>query len=96
MRVLPKATMDTEKANELIRSGKLPGPMKETLERLRPEAACFGPVGGRRTALPVLDMQDSSDLPSTDEPFFTHPNAEVETVPVMNVEDMQKGLSGRR
>lgn len=30
------------------------------------------------------------------EPFFTHMNAEVEMCPVMNAEDLQKGLSAMR
>ncbi|MEU5364537.1 hypothetical protein ABZ354_13760 [Streptomyces sp. NPDC005925] len=96
MRVMLKATMDTEKANELIRSGKLPELMKETLERIQPEAAYFGPIGGRRTALLFFDMQDSSELPPTGEPFFTQMNAEVEVNPVMNADDLQKGLSELR
>lgn len=96
MRVMLKATLDTEKANELIRSGKLPEVMKETLDRIKPEAAYFGPLGGRRTALLFFDMQDSSDLPPTGEPFFTLMNAEVEVSPVMNAEDLQKGLSQLR
>ncbi|EHN72174.1 hypothetical protein ACIP29_15830 [Streptomyces coelicoflavus] len=93
MRVLLKATLDTEKANEAIRSGKLPEVISRTLDQLKPEAAYFGPVGGRRTALLVFDMQDSSELPPTGEPFFTELNAEVEVSPIMNADDLRKGLS---
>lgn len=93
MRVMLKATLDTEKANEVVRSGKMPEVMKEITERLRPEAAYFGPIGGRRTCLLVLDLQDSSQIPSTGEPFFSRMNAEVEMTPVMNADDLRKGLS---
>lgn len=93
MRVLLKATLDTEKANEAVRSGKLPEVISRTLDQLKPEAAYFGPVGGRRTALLVFDMQDSSELPPTGEPFFTELNAEVEVSPIMNADDLRKGLS---
>ncbi|MCQ4204921.1 hypothetical protein ACFW5W_07580 [Streptomyces sp. NPDC058783] len=93
MRVLLRATLDTEKANEAIRSGKLPEVISRTLDQLKPEAAYFGPLGGRRTALLVLDMQDSSELPPTGEPFFTELNAEVEVSPIMNADDLRKGLS---
>ncbi|MFC9467353.1 hypothetical protein [Streptomyces coelicoflavus] len=93
MRVLLKATLDTEKANEAIRAGKLPEVISRTLDQLKPEAAYFGPLGGRRTALLVFDMQDSSELPPTGEPFFTELNAEVEVSPVMNADDLRKGLS---
>ena len=93
MRVLLRATLDTEKANEAIRSGKLPEVISRTLDQLKPEAAYFGPVGGRRTALLVFDMQDSSELPPTGEPLFTELNAEVEVSPIMNADDLRKGLS---
>ncbi|MFD7769455.1 hypothetical protein [Streptomyces sp. NPDC059787] len=93
MRVLLKATMDTEKTNELIRSGKMTEVMKEALDRLQPEAAYFGPVGGQRTALLVFDLADSSEMPPLNEPFFTEMNARVEMTPIMNAEDMRKGLS---
>ncbi|MET9567407.1 MULTISPECIES: hypothetical protein [Streptomyces] len=96
MRVLLKATMDTEKANEAIRSGKMPELMKEALDHLKPEAAYFGALGGRRTALLFLDMQDSSELPAMGEPFFTQFDADVEVSPIMNGEDLQKGLSQLR
>ncbi|ALV50665.1 hypothetical protein ACWDMR_19580 [Streptomyces althioticus] len=96
MRVMLKATLDTEKSNELIRSGKLPELMSETLERLHPEAAYFGPLGGRRTCLLVLDLQDSSQIAPTGEPFFSEMHAEVEMTPVMNAEDLRKGLSELR
>ncbi|AXL89441.1 hypothetical protein C4J65_14900 [Streptomyces sp. CB09001] len=93
MRVLLKATLDTEKANEAIRSGKLPELINRTLDHIKPEAAYFGPLGGRRTALMVFDMQDSSELPPTGEPFFTELNAEIEVSPIMNADDLRKGLA---
>ncbi|MDQ0776253.1 hypothetical protein QF026_004719 [Streptomyces aurantiacus] len=96
MRVLLKATLDTEKSNEAIRSGKMPELMKEILDHLRPEAAYFGPLGGRRTALLVFDMKDSSELPPVGEPFLTQFNAEIDVSPIMNGEDLQKGLSELR
>ncbi|MET9522824.1 DUF3303 domain-containing protein [Streptomyces coeruleorubidus] len=96
MRVMLKATLDTDKGNEAIRAGKMPQIMQAAMEKLRPEAAYFGPEGGRRTCFLVFDMQDSSQMPPTLEPFFTDLNAEVEVFPVMNSDDLQKGLSQLR
>ena len=96
MRVMLKATLDTEKSNEALRSGKLPEMMQETIERLHPEAAYFGPLGGRRTCLLVLDVEDSSQIPPIGEPFFSQFDAEVEMTPVMNADDLRKGLSELR
>ncbi|MDQ0951420.1 hypothetical protein QFZ24_005343 [Streptomyces phaeochromogenes] len=96
MRVMLKATLDTEKSNEAIRSGKMPELIKEILDHLKPEAAYFAPLGGRRTCLLFFDMKDSSELPPVGEPFLTQFNAEVEVCPIMNGEDLQKGLSELR
>ncbi|CCK28569.1 hypothetical protein BN159_4190 [Streptomyces davaonensis JCM 4913] len=93
MRMMLKATLDTEKGNEAIRSGRMTEIMKGALERLKPEAAYFGPEGGCRTCWLILDLQDSSQLPPTAEPFFTELNAKIEFTPVMNAEDLQKGIS---
>jgi hypothetical protein len=92
MRVMLKATMDTNKANEVLGSGKMPELLKETLDHIKPEAAYFGPSGGRRTCFLVFDMKESSDLPSVGEPFFSQLNAEVEVFPIMTLDDLQKGL----
>lgn len=37
MRVLLKATLDTEKSNEVIRSGKMESLIKETIDHIKPE-----------------------------------------------------------
>ncbi|MBR8642932.1 hypothetical protein KEF29_35500 [Streptomyces tuirus] len=96
MRVMLKATLDTDKGNDAIRGGKMPQIMQEALEKLKPEAAYFGPMGGRRTCFMVFDMQESSQLPPLLEPFFNDLNADVEVFPIMNGDDLQKGLSQMR
>ncbi|CAM5535452.1 hypothetical protein STAFG_1357 [Streptomyces afghaniensis 772] len=96
MRVMLKATLDTEKGNEAIRGGKMPQIMQEAMEKLKPEAAYFGPAGGRRTCFLVFDMQESSQMPPALEPFFTDLSAEIEVFPIMNSDDLQKGLSQLR
>ena len=93
MRVLLKASFNTEKTNDLIRSGKMPQLLQETLERVKPEAAYFTTDHGERTAYLIFDMEDSSQMPVIGEPFFIEGNAEVDYTPVMNWEDLQRGLS---
>ncbi|MFI9828007.1 hypothetical protein ACIHIX_09990 [Streptomyces sp. NPDC051913] len=96
MRVLLKASMNTEKANEVIRSGKMPQLMQEALGNIKPEAAYFTLDHGVRTCYLVFDMQDSSQMPPFGEPFFMDLDAELDLTPVMNAEDLQKGLSQLR
>ncbi|MET8137592.1 DUF3303 family protein [Streptomyces sp. NPDC005251] len=93
MRVMLRATMDTEKANELIRGGKLQQLMQETMEKLKPEAAYFTTNDGNRACYLVFDLQDSSQIPVIAEPFFMSLGARIELSPVMNADDLQKGLS---
>jgi hypothetical protein len=93
MRLLVKANMDTERGNEAIRSGQMPEMIKSTLERIKPEAVYFGPIDGHRTVLMVVDLPDSSQIPPTLDQLFTDLNAFIEVTPVMNLEELQKGLS---
>jgi hypothetical protein len=92
MRTMMKVKLDTEAASKLIADGSLPNLMQQTMERLRPEAAYFGPEDGVRTAFIVFDLQDPSDLPAITEPLFNRLKATVEMFPVMDRDDLQKGL----
>ncbi|MFF4257503.1 hypothetical protein ACFY1L_40590 [Streptomyces sp. NPDC001663] len=93
MRMLLKASFDTEKSNEAIRNGTLAKLMQESVEQIKPEAAYFTADHGKRTALLVFDMKESSQMPVFAEPFFLNLDAEVTYTPIMNLEDVQKGLS---
>jgi hypothetical protein len=92
MRVMMKVQMDTEAGSRTIADGSLPQLMQESLEQLQPEAAYFGPEDGIRTAFIVFDLQDPSQLPSITEPLFSKVKARIEMFPVMDREDLQKGL----
>ncbi|WP_344267419.1 hypothetical protein [Actinomadura napierensis] len=93
MRVMLRAQMDTQLGNEGIKSGSLPKAMQALIERLKPEAAYFTALDGNRTCTLVFDMQDSSQIPSIAEPLFQSLGAKIEIVPVMNLDDLQKGLA---
>lgn len=93
MRTLLKAQLDTEAASKAISGGKMPEVMQETIERLQPEAAYFTPTDGVRTCYFVFDLKDPSDIPVISEPLFQTFEARLTYSPVMNQEDLQKGLS---
>ena len=92
MRMMMKVKIDTEAGSKAIADGSLPQAMQETMSRLKPEAAYFGPEDGVRTAFIVFDLQDPSELPSISEPLFNKFHANILIFPVMNQEDLQKGL----
>jgi hypothetical protein len=87
-----RITIPVDTGNEAIQNGMIQKVVSETMERLRPEAAYFLAEQGDRAAMFVFDLKDSSDIPSIAEPFFAGLNATVEFTPVMNAEDLKKGL----
>jgi hypothetical protein len=62
-------------------------------EHWKPEGMYFTTLDGHRTAHMVFDLPDASGMPPFAEPFFMALNADVELAPVMNGDDLQKGLS---
>jgi hypothetical protein len=88
-----KVQLDTEAASIAIADGSLPQAMQEMMGQLQPEAAYFGPEGGVRTAFIVFDFQDPAQLPVISEPFFSKFKANVQMFPVMDREDLQRGLA---
>ncbi|MBT2442780.1 hypothetical protein J7E93_22245 [Streptomyces sp. ISL-36] len=93
MRVMLRARLDTQISNEAIKNGTLQELVQTVTERLKPEAAYFGPCEGGRHCTFVFDMQDSSQLPTIAEPLLQGLGAKIEIQPVMNSEDLQKGLA---
>jgi hypothetical protein len=94
MRTLLRASFSVEKANEAIKSGALAQTIQSVMETLKPEAAYFYPdEDGNRSALFVFDMEGSWQLPATVEPLFQNLDAAVHVTPVMNAEDLERGLA---
>ncbi len=92
MRTLMKISIPVKSGNEAIKTGGLPRVMTSTIQDLKPEAAYFYPENGRRAALMVFDMRDSSQMPVIAERFFMELEADVTFTPVMNADDLKKGL----
>jgi hypothetical protein len=90
---MARITMDTEAGSRAVRDGTVGKLMQNTVERWQPEAMYFTTFDGRRCMYLIFDMTDTSDLPSFAEPFFSELDAEVELSPVMNPEDLQRGLA---
>ena len=51
------------------------------------------PENGRRTALYFFDMKDEAQIPVVAEPFFHGVNADITLIPVMNADDVGKGIA---
>lgn len=99
MRTLLKVSMPVEAGNKAIKDGTLPATIQSIIDSHRPEASYFYAENGKRTALFVLDLKDTAQIPELAEPLFQTLNAEVQFYPVMNAADLRSGLekaSGRK
>lgn len=90
MRFMIKAEMPVERANDLAEEEKLGETLQSILEDLEPEAAYFSLSSGNRTAYVFVDIEDASEIPAFAEPFFLALEADLEIVPVMTPEDLEK------
>ncbi len=82
-----------EATNEAVRSGTMEAINKTLAEQTQPEAAYFGTENGRRTACIFFDLADPALIPVIAEPLFQKLNSTVEFIPVMNTDELQRGLA---
>ena len=93
MRMMMMVSIGIEAGNRAVKDGRIGKILSATSEKLRPESAYFTSVHGKRTAMFFFDMTDTSTLPSIAESLFQELDAEIEFTPVMNAEDLKKGLA---
>ncbi|MEU2629563.1 hypothetical protein [Kitasatospora sp. NPDC007106] len=93
MRMLVQASIDTERANAVIAEGKMPETMEQILTVLKPEAAYFYPLHGRRGLVMVVDVTDEADLIPLVEPLWMEMGADVEVAPCLTAQELQAGLA---
>lgn len=93
MRMMLKCTVPVEKGNETFRDGSLGKTIETLMNKLKPEAAYFCPMHGKRTGMMFFDLAEPSQIVETVEPLFLNLDAEVEILPVMNADDLRKGIA---
>ena len=93
MRILMRVAIPVDAGNEAIVNGKLMSVVQTFTEQHKPEAAYFyADDNGQRCCAMVLDMKDASEIPVIAEPLFAGLNARLQLLPVMNADDLKKGL----
>jgi len=93
MRMMLKFTLPVESSNTAIKDGTVVRTLDAIMAKLKPEAAYFAAIEGKRAALIFFDMADPSQIVETCEPLFLNLNASIEFTPVMNADDLRAGLS---
>ena len=92
MRMMLRFSVDVESANRAVEGGTLGEIIDRTVRRIHPEASYFFADQGRRSGMFFFDMKDPSEIPQIAEPLFTRLNAQVDFLPVMNQDELRKGL----
>jgi hypothetical protein len=93
MRTLLKFQLDVEAANKAMRDGSFPKIMEKLMHLTKPEATYFGVEEGNRTGFIFFDLKDPSYIPQIGELLYMGVNAKITLTPIMNQEDLQKGLT---
>ena len=94
MRMMLKVMVPIEKGNAAFKDGSLGQTIESVMKKLKPEAAYFGAImEGKRCAMMIFDLTDPSQIVEIAEPLFLNLNAAVEFVPVMNADELQKGMT---
>ena len=88
MRMMMIVSMPVEQFNDAIRDGSTGAKMKKIMEAIKPEAAYFTALHGKRTAILIVDLPDASKIPSLAEPWFLNFNASIDFHPVMLPQDL--------
>src|ERR1039457_1162002 len=90
MKMLLTVEFPLEPFNSLVRSGKIGEIIGRILETIKPETVYFTEQDGKRGGIFIINVQNSSDVPSFSEPFFLSFNANCKFRILMSPEDLQK------
>jgi hypothetical protein len=93
MRTMLRFEFGLAETNEAVQTGTVDAINAQLMDNTKPEAAYFGTENGRRTGYLVFDMVDSAQIPVIAEPLFQRMGATVEFIPVMNADDLRRGLA---
>jgi hypothetical protein len=93
MRMMLRFTLPVDKGNQAFKDGSLGKTLESIMKKLKPEAAYFAPMDGKRAGMMFFNLADASQIVEIVEPLFSNLNAAVEIVPVMNGDDLRKGIA---
>ena len=93
MRTMLRFSFPGERGNQAVKDGTVEKTLGALLEQLKPEAAYFMPDGGERGGFIVFDMTDAAQVATVLEPLWMNLDAAVDLTPVMNADDLKRGLA---
>lgn len=93
MRFMVQFSIPTQYGNEVVRSGKIEKVFKKLGEDFKPEAMYFYPAEGLRAGCIVLQTDNPAICVAVGERLWFGLQAQVKVTPVMNGEELAKGLT---
>jgi hypothetical protein len=90
MRMLLNVKFCPETFNKAVQDGSVGQKLRRLLEDAKPEAVYFTEQGGQRSVIMIVEVAESSRVPSLAEPWFLTFKAEVAFHVVMTPEDLHK------
>ena len=94
MRFLVRAKIPTESGNKAIQDPTIfLKNIEEYINKVKAEAAYFMPLDGHRAACFIVNVESNDQIPSIAEPLFLGMGANVDLIPIMDFDDLKKGLS---
>jgi hypothetical protein len=95
MRFLIRARTPTEAGNKMIQDPNFLTRLEEYMNKVKPEAAYFMPIEGQRAGAFIVNADSNEQLPAMVEPLFQWWGANVDVIPVMNFDELKRGLEKR-
>jgi hypothetical protein len=93
MRFIIRVKIPTEAGNKAVKDPNFLKNLEDYMNKAKPEAAYFFEADGDRVAAFVVDLQSADQIVVLAEPLFNGMGAKVEFHPVMNFDDLKKGIS---
>jgi hypothetical protein len=90
VQMIMEVTLPNEPFNTLVKKGTAGETLQRILADVKPSAAYFSELDGRRGAIFIVDLPDPSRVPALAEPFFVLLDATVKFRICMTAEDLAK------
>jgi hypothetical protein len=94
MRFLLKVHVPVEAGNAGVMDGSILTKIQSYLNAVKPEAGYFFAENGQRAFYLIINLDRPEQLPEIAEPLWLDLKANVEAIPVMNMEDFAKAGAG--
>ena len=95
MRFLIRTRIPTDVGNKVLQDPNFLTKLEEYINKVKPEASYFMPIEGQRSCAFIVNTGSNDQLPAMVEPLFQWMGANVDVIPVMNFDDLKRGLQNR-